>query len=101
MGEGVGLNIVKRIVDEHGGEIWVQSRMGEGAAFYFTVPKNLKTKKKLGEILVSEGLIDKHKLEEVLEKQISGEADATEENSLYLKKESENAKRSGKKDTDH
>ncbi|HNV86024.1 MAG TPA: ATP-binding protein [Candidatus Omnitrophota bacterium] len=43
-GTGAGLSIVKRIIDDHGGEIWVESEPGKGAAFYFTIPKNLKSK---------------------------------------------------------
>jgi len=41
-GSGAGLSIVKRVIDDHGGKIWVESGEGEGAVFLFTIPKNLK-----------------------------------------------------------
>ena len=38
-GTGLGLSIVKHLVQAHGGSVWVESQLGKGSTFYFTLPK--------------------------------------------------------------
>lgn len=39
-GTGMGLSICRKSIEELGGKIWVQSQLGKGSTFYFTLPKN-------------------------------------------------------------
>ena len=41
---GIGLTIVKKIIEMNEGKIWVESKEGIGTTLYFTIPKKMKIK---------------------------------------------------------
>jgi signal transduction histidine kinase len=50
---GIGLTIIKKIVEMYGGKTWVQSKLGSGSTFFFTLPKTLGVTNNEKQLLVS------------------------------------------------
>jgi signal transduction histidine kinase len=50
---GIGLTIIKKIVEMYGGKTWVQSKVGSGSTFFFTLPKILSVTNNEKQLLAS------------------------------------------------
>ncbi|MFA5389170.1 MAG: ATP-binding protein [Candidatus Omnitrophota bacterium] len=71
-GTGAGLTIVKKIIQMHKGEIWLESVPEESTVFYFTIPKEKSVilgGKLIGEILLEKKLVTEEDIKKALEEQ--------------------------------
>jgi two-component system CheB/CheR fusion protein len=67
-GSGAGLSIVKRVIDDHDGKIWVESGLGRGATFYFTIPKGLRKETRRQQITIGQGYVSEEELKQALKR---------------------------------
>lgn len=68
-GTGLGLSICKDIIEHYGGSITVESVLGQGSNFIFTLPAVEQPRKKLGEVLVELGMLTSEELSAALAQQ--------------------------------
>ena len=68
-GTGLGLSICREIIQDHNGKIWAEKNPEGGAVVRILIPKEQKERKKIGKILVENGIINKEQLQQAVEKQ--------------------------------